>query len=171
MTPLRRRLLLAAGATAAVAGAGVALWQGRSGAPERHPIYGRRFASIAGDDLQMAVFLGRPLLLNFWATWCPPCVREMPLLNAFHRDQVAQGWQVVGLAIDGLVPVREFLRRSPVDFPIGLAGFDGAALARELGNTQGGLPFSVHFDAQGRVRDRHLGELRQTDLLRWADGA
>lgn len=169
MTPRRRRLLLGAGAVAASAGAGLGVWLGREDGPVRHSVFGRRFPTPAGADLDMATFLGRPLLLNFWATWCPPCVREMPLLDRFHRAHAAQGWQVVGLAIDRPAAVREFLQRSAVSFPIGLAGFDGTNLAKDLGNTAGGLPFSALFDARGELRDRHLGELQETDLLRWVD--
>jgi thiol-disulfide isomerase/thioredoxin len=100
MTPRRRRLLLGAGAVAASAGACLGVWLGRDDGPAKHPVFGRRFPTPAGGDLDMATFLGRPLLLNFWATWCPPCVREMPLLDRFHRAHAAQGWRVVGLAID-----------------------------------------------------------------------
>ena len=118
----------------------------------------------------MATLRGRPLLLNFWATWCPPCVREMPALDRFHRAHAAQGlaggraWRSTGRR-----PCENSCSVQPVGFPIGLAGFDGTSLAKDLGNTAGGLPFTVVFDARGELRDRHLGELRETDLLRWID--
>lgn len=169
MTPRRRRLLLGAGVLAASAGAGLGVWLGREDGPARHSLFGRRFPTADGGDLAMATFLGRPLLLNFWATWCPPCVREMPLLDRFQRTHAQRGWQVLGLAIDRPAAVREFLQRSPVGFPIGLAGLDGTSLAKDLGNTAGGLPFSALFDARGELRDRHLGELQEADLLRWVD--
>ncbi|MBC7717365.1 MAG: TlpA family protein disulfide reductase, partial [Pseudorhodobacter sp.] len=81
----------------------------------------------------MADLRGKPLLLNFWATWCPPCVKEMPLLDAFYQTHRARGWQVVGLAVDSPTPVRAFLERVPVSFPIGLAGMEGSELSRALG--------------------------------------
>ncbi|MFM8638500.1 MAG: TlpA disulfide reductase family protein, partial [Betaproteobacteria bacterium] len=81
---------------------------------------------------------GRPLLVNFWATWCPPCVREMPLLDNFYQQNKATGLQILGIAIDGASPVQAFLARSPVAFTLALAGADGSALARTLGNTGGG---------------------------------
>lgn len=90
------------------------------------------------------------------------------MLDAFHRDRAAQGWQVVGLAIDGPTPVRQFLARQPVAFPIGLAGLQGTDLGRALGNTSGALPFTVIFDPAGAVRDRKLGALRAADLDDWA---
>ena len=111
---------------------------------------------------------GRPLLVNFWATWCPPCVTEMPMLDSFHRTRGADGWQVVGLAIDGPTPVREFLRQRPVGFPIGLAGLTAVELTRRLGNAGGGLPFTVVVGADGQVLARKLGALAAGDLAGWA---
>ncbi len=160
--------LAGAGLGAAALGLGVA-WRRQAGAPAAaHPVFAARFARPDGGELAMQAFRGRILLLNFWATWCPPCVREMPLLDRFGRTQAAAGWTVVGLAVDNAAPVREFLRRQPMGFEIGLAGFDGIALSRELGNEGGGLPFSVLFDRQGRLHDRYLGELQEADLARWA---
>ena len=104
-----------------------------------------------GGELALGSLRGRPLVLNFWATWCPPCVEEMPMLDRFQREQQRGGWQVVGLAVDSAAPVREFLARHPVGFPIGLAGMQGVELSRALGNTRGALPFSVVFDARGEA--------------------
>jgi thiol-disulfide isomerase/thioredoxin len=129
-----------------------------------------RFDTPTGGSLAMADLKGRPLLVNFWATWCAPCVREMPEIDRFYRDHAAKGWQVVGLAIDAPTPVREFLGRVPVGFPIGLAGLGGTELVRELGNERGGLPFSLAFDRQGKVAHRKLGETSYDELAVWARG-
>ena len=123
-----------------------------------------RFDQPDGSVLKLADLAGRPLLLNFWAPWCPPCVTELPLLDRFHREQPAQGWRVVGLAVDTRDAVLTFLQRQPVGFPIGLAGFDGVALSRRLGNPTGGLPFSVLLDRAGTVTERKLGAI-QADFL------
>lgn len=130
-----------------------------------------RFEQPGGGELALASLRGAPLLLNFWATWCPPCVREMPLIDEFHRQQQARGWHVLGLAVDSPTPVREFLSRRPVSFPIGLAGLDGSELARTLGNAEGSLPFTVVLGSEGRVIDRKLGALKPADLARWATQA
>ena len=116
----------------------------------------------------LADLRGKPLLINFWATWCPPCVKEMPELDRFHQTFSPQGWQVVGLAIDGPSAVRAFLEKVKVGFPIGLAGLGGTELVRSLGNAQGGLPFSVLISAQGQVLQRKLGETHFDELAGWA---
>lgn len=130
-------------------------------------LWAQRFEQPGGGELLLSSLRGKPLLVNFWATWCPPCVKEMPQLDRFSREN-PQGVQVVGLAVDGPTPVREFLKKTPVSFPIGLAGFGGTELARTLGNPAGGLPFSVLFDARGEVVQRKLGETHHDELMRWA---
>ncbi len=113
----------------------------------------------------MAHFQGKPLILNFWATWCVPCIRELPALQRFQRDFEARGWQVLALAVDSPVPVLEFIAKFKLGLPVGMAGVDGLELMRVLGNTQGGLPFSLAIDATGRVVERKLGETKYEDLL------
>lgn len=170
--PARRRALLYGGvaAAAALAGAGLAWWKlqpvdtGKDAAASLWPL---TFQTPAGAPLAMATLRGRPLLLNFWATWCPPCVEEMPLLDVFYRENARNGWQVVGLAIDEPVPVRAFLSRVPVTFPIGLAAAGGQELTRALGNAAGGLPFSVLVGAGGDVLQRKMGRLTTAELAQW----
>ena len=126
-----------------------------------------QFETPQGGRLELAGLRGRPLLLNFWATWCPPCVGELPLLDRFHLDQRARGWQVVGLAVDNRSPVLEFLGKAPVSFVIGLAGLEGVELSRTLGNSAGALPFTVVFDRAGNVVRRKLGVIQPGDLQHW----
>jgi hypothetical protein len=95
----------------------------------------------------------------------------MPEIDRFHRQFGPQGWQVLGLAIDGPTPVREFLGRVKVGFAIGLAGLDGTELVKTLGNAQGGLPFTVLVGATGQVRQRKLGETHFDELAAWASQA
>jgi len=170
---MNRRQMLMTGAVAVVAaagGAGWAWWRTRPGAglsDAEQSLWTQRFDQPGGGELSMGPLRGKPLVLNFWATWCAPCVKEMPMLDAFHREHQAQGWQVVGLAVDGPTPVREFLTKVPVAFPIGLAGFTGVDLAKSLGNDRGGLPFSAVFDRQGAVAFRKLGTITPEDLSAW----
>lgn len=171
---MNRRKVLVAGvaASAGMSGLGAAWWASRAApAATAVDVWSMQFKQPDGGQLRLGEFRGRSLLLNFWATWCPPCVSEMPLLDRFHRDQPAQGLRVVGLAVDNLMPVVDFLKQRPVSFHIGLAGLEGVALSRTLGNRTGGLPFSILFDRQGSVKDRRLGALTDEDLYDWVKNA
>jgi len=164
----RRRVLYLGAAGVVAASAGVAWQMRRSAAGDDGGIWDLRFPQPDGSELVMAAHRGRPLLLNFWATWCVPCVKEMPALDRFQQRFSAQGWQVIGIAIDRPAPVLVFLQQVKVGFPIGVAGFEGAEVARRLGNAQGALPFSVVFDASGRPVHRKLGETNDAELASWA---
>jgi thiol-disulfide isomerase/thioredoxin len=169
--PRRRTLLYAGiGAAAAIAGAGVAVWEWRekSSGSVDPSLWSASFDSPAGPPLTMQAFRGKPLLLNFWATWCPPCVEEMPLLDAFFKENARKNLQVVGLAIDQPSAVRGFLQRTPVSYPIGLAGMGGTELSKTLGNENGGLPFTVVVGADGAVVQRRIGRVSPADLSRWS---
>ena len=127
------------------------------------------FAAPDGTSIRMSTLRGRPLLLNFWATWCPPCVLELPLLSRFYQENLSKGWQVLGLAVDQLEPVKRFLMQTPVTFPVALAGQRGVELSRALGDQAGGLPFTVVFGSNGLVVHRKMGELTPNDLSTWAN--
>jgi thiol-disulfide isomerase/thioredoxin len=172
-SPARRRLLpLAAVAVgAAAAGAGYAWWKLQPHAVQAGAetlLWQRTFDTLGGASLAMASFKGKPLLINFWATWCPPCVEELPLLNGFYKQNASKGWQVLGLAIDQPSAVRNFLQKNPLNFPIALAGLEGTDLVKSLGNLAGGLPFTVLFGANGQLLHRKMGQVTAADLAQWA---
>ncbi len=165
----RRSLILGASAVAA-AGAGLAWqrWQEQAAADATGGVWLASFEQPAGGTLAMATLRGTPLVLNFWGSWCPPCVKEMPELDQFQRQFGPLGWRVVGLAVDNPKAVREFLAHSPVGYTIGLAGFDGAELTRKLGNAQGGLPYTVVFNRRGKVAHQKSGQTSLQELTGWA---
>lgn len=169
---MRRRGLIYAGAAgvAVLAGVGVAAWRNRL-VPAADPAVSAFWATALdapdGRPVPLSAFRGKPLLANFWATWCPPCVEELPLLDSFYQRQKDRGWQVLGIAVDQPSSVRQWLQRSPLAFPVVLAGLQGTEMSKSLGNRAGGLPFTVLFDAQGQVRERKLGQMHEVDLQAW----
>jgi thiol-disulfide isomerase/thioredoxin len=170
----RRALLAGAGLIAALGGAGFAWWRSQAApavaneAALPEGFWAMQWDTPQGGALRMQDLRGKPLLLNFWATWCPPCIEELPLINEFFQKNKANGWTVIGLAIDRPSAVQGFLQKLPLDFPVGLAAATGSELARQLGNPSGSLPFSIALDAQGSVAQRKLGRLHPEDLAVWA---
>ncbi|MBA0273948.1 TlpA family protein disulfide reductase [Stenotrophomonas maltophilia] len=123
---------------------------------------------LAGQPLVLRDhFAGRPLLINVWASWCAPCVEEMPELARFAGAQGDNGVQVLGLALDTTDDVRGFLQQVPVDYPIVIETPGPRDASVQLGNAQGLLPYSVLFDAQGRMVKAKLGPFAHGEIDSW----
>jgi thiol-disulfide isomerase/thioredoxin len=117
---------------------------------------------LGGKPKALRDFLGHPLIINFWATWCAPCRREIPLLQQLRRAYQGDGLVVVGIAVDFRTAVADYVRRQPIDYPL-LIGEDSGLAAAEQFGMQTVLPFSVFADAQGRIVALKIGELHRDE--------
>ena len=122
---------------------------------------------VDGRPVDFAGFGGRPLLINVWASWCGPCVEEMPMLATFAAAQPADGVQVVGLAIDTPEGVRDFLDRVPVKYPIVIEQPAPDDASVRLGNGKGLLPYTVLVGAEGKIVKQKLGPFAPGEIERW----
>lgn len=121
--------------------------------------------SIDGTAVSASDFDGRVWLVNFWATWCKPCVDEMPMLSELRSKENEQGLEVVGIALDDADRARKFAEELSIAYPILVGQADVVLTGRRYGNSTGLLPFSVLIDADGMVRWIHLGALEREVLL------
>jgi len=122
-------------------------------------LFAARFDDLDQHPRSLAEFAGRTVVVNFWATWCTPCVGEMPGLQALSTDLAPAGVTIVGIAIDSPQAVRDFRAKLSISYPILLGAADGTEHARALGDRSGGLPYTVVIGPDGAVRDRHAGRL------------
>jgi thiol-disulfide isomerase/thioredoxin len=113
-------------------------------------------------------YAGRPLLINVWASWCAPCIKEMPELQRFAAQQGANGVQVVGIALDDPFAVQAFLHRVLVAYPILLDTPGPADAGVRLGNPRGVLPYSVLVSEDGRLLKQRIGPFADGEIERWA---
>lgn len=131
-------------------------------APERLPDFSLN--DVWGQPRAISEWAGQPLLINFWATWCAPCRREMPLLQALHNERAITGIQVVGIAIDRQPDVQAYITEAGISYPILSGEADAIAVSDLFGLAGLGLPFSVLVDSAGNVLTVHIGELLPEQL-------
>lgn len=117
-----------------------------------------------GQPQSMAQWKNKTLIVNFWATWCPPCVDEMPELSALQQEIAAKNMQIVGIGIDSPSKIAQFSAEYKISYPLYAGGMHGTELARQLGNQSGGLPFTILIDRHGQVKKTYLGRLKMEEL-------
>jgi len=172
---LSRKALAAAailGALSAAAGFGAYHhWQAGKEA-ERAAAIGdaMQFQGLDGKPHKLSEWHGKLLLVNFWASWCVPCLNEIPLLVEAQKSHGAQGFQVVGLAMDTPEQVRQMQQRLHINYPMLLGQADVMDAMDAFGDTLGAFPFSVLIGTDGRVIDRQAGGLHPEELKAWIEG-
>lgn len=164
MKPGRRSWLIGASVAvaAAASGAGLALYRASS-AREVEVLRHAQFLDLQGKARSLAEWPGQLLLVNFWATWCTPCLEEIPMLLELRRAHKANGLEIVGIAIDQAAKVGEMAKKLSIEYPVFLADVRGLQLLRELGNASGGLPFTVLLDRRMQLAARKLGALKRPE--------
>jgi len=123
----------------------------------------RRFADLEGQPRALETWAGKLVVINFWATWCPPCLKEIPAFVELQARYGEAGLQFVGIALDEQSAVRPFVAERGITYPILLGDQDVAQFMAELGNDIGGLPYTVVLSRSGEVLLRHRGEWAQAD--------
>jgi thiol-disulfide isomerase/thioredoxin len=127
-------------------------------------LYAQSLNDLSGKPQSLVQWKGKPLLVNFWATWCGPCVQEMPELSALANEEAGKRFNVIGLGIDSPSAMSEFAAKHNIKYPLYVGGMGGTELSRAFGNTNGGLPFTVLIGADGQVRKTYLGKLKFDEL-------
>lgn len=170
--PRLRTFLIGAVVAAAALAAGIyaGLRQERHApAPDIAPehvarLFATQLDDAAGKPQPFAQWQGKTLIVNFWATWCPPCREEMPAFSRLQSRYAANGVQFVGIALDNIESVRTYAEQFPVSYPLLIGGPDGGELARQLGNTRLALPYTLLLDPSGKPRFARLGALSEQEL-------
>ncbi|MGH8666480.1 MAG: TlpA family protein disulfide reductase [Burkholderiales bacterium] len=167
MTRSTRLFLFAAVALLALAGGYFArLWLATD-TPAQEPgavLMATRLNDPTGTPQPMAQWRGKVLVVNFWATWCPPCLKEIPEFIRLQQRYGPKGVQFVGIAIDNTSQVLGFMAQHGMNYPVLMAEREGLDLARAAGNRLGGLPFTVVIDRQGKAAQVELGVLDEHKL-------
>jgi thiol-disulfide isomerase/thioredoxin len=127
-------------------------------------LFAQSMNDASGANQALARWKGKPLVVNFWAPWCAPCVQEMPELDQLAAASAAQGINVIGIGIDSPSNIAAFAGKLKISYPLYVAGMSGTDLARGFGNSNGGLPYTVLIGADGKVVKTYLGKLKFDEL-------
>ncbi|MDO9151273.1 MAG: TlpA disulfide reductase family protein [Methylotenera sp.] len=128
------------------------------------PLYTANLPDVSGKTQNLGQYKGKIIIVNFWATWCPPCKEEMPELIALQQSFKDKNVIVLGIAIDEPLLVAEYLKTAPVNYPIVASETEGSLLGEQLGNDKGVLPYTVIINADGKVVNTHFGRINKTIL-------
>jgi len=165
----RRQLLTLCGISllALLGGVLTSQWISKTGLasePSVKAFFANPWQTPDGKSVNSAQWQGKVLVVNFWASWCPPCIEEMPTLDLLSQEYLQQNTLFVGIGIDSPSNIREFLKSTPVSYPIVIGGLEGSNLSKQMGNTQGALPYTVIINAKGKATYTKLGKISEEEL-------
>jgi thiol-disulfide isomerase/thioredoxin len=128
---------------------------------DKNVLMNANFTNINGQQQSLKQWQGNIIMLNFWATWCPPCREEMPELSAMQDQYQQQNLVILGLSVDDLDTTKTYMKTAPVSYPILSGDMTAMNLAETLGNNRGILPYTVIIDANGNVVKTFFGRVNQ----------
>jgi thiol-disulfide isomerase/thioredoxin len=117
-----------------------------------------------GSPKSLEEYRNTVVVVNFWATWCGPCVKEMPALSALQTELAAKKIKFIGIGIDNPADMTEFAQKYKITYPLFVAGMSGTQLSTQMGNAQGGLPFTVILNKSGAIVKTYRGALDMDKL-------
>ena len=123
-----------------------------------------QFTDAAGKPVNLAALRGKTVVINFWSTWCPPCVEEMPMFSEVQTAYKDKNVVFVGIAADQADNVKTFLQKTPVNYPIAVGGQPAFELSQALGNRHDAVPFTLMINAKEGITSRHFGVYTRKDL-------
>lgn len=121
-------------------------------------------SDTTGTPQSLAQWKGKALVVNFWATWCAPCVEEMPELSELQTEIAPADIQIIGIGIDSAANIAQFASKYKIGYPLYTAGISATDISRQLGNQASALPFTVLIGRDGQVRKTYLGRLKMQEL-------
>ena len=116
------------------------------------------FEDLNGESQHLSNWSGKFLVINFWATWCPPCLKEIPSFVRLQQAYQNQGIQFIGIALDRVDAVTTYAEKAGINYPVLIGGDNVAEFMRDLGNKIGALPFTAVIDRSGNIVKSHQGE-------------
>ena len=168
----KRRNMIAAGSAAALIGA----WLGVTRLPVQtsaaiDALWAAQLPDLRGVPVNLGELRGKPLIVNFWATWCGPCKEEMPDFQRLAAGELGKSIQIVGIGIDNSANMRVFSERLGITYPLLEGGSAALDMLKALGNSSGGLPYTIVLDRTGKQVGAHLGRISFEELKSQATAA
>ncbi len=139
--------------------------------PSIKAFFANPWQSPDGKSVYSENWRGKVLVVNFWASWCPPCIEEMPTLDKIAQEYASKKVLIIGISIDSPSNILEFLGKTPVSYPIVVGGLEGSNLAKQMGNSQGALPYTIIINQKEKAIYTKLGKISEEELKKAINSA